>query len=47
LDEKMVRGLIERKCIASTLKKPIRLQLMIQKIEQVMKGEKKRERFSI
>jgi hypothetical protein len=29
--------LIERKCIVSTLKKPIRLQPMIEKIEQVMK----------
>ncbi|HZA47363.1 MAG TPA: hypothetical protein VE521_00375 [Nitrososphaera sp.] len=37
LDKKMVRELIERKCIVSTLKKPIRLQLMLQKIEQVMK----------
>ena len=37
LNEKMVGELIERKCIVSTLKKPIRLQLMIQKIEQVMK----------
>ena len=38
LDEKMVRDLIERRCIVSALKKPIRLQQpMIEKIEQVMK----------
>ena len=37
LDRKMVRELIERKCIVSTLKKPIGLQPMIQKIEQVIK----------
>jgi len=36
LDEKMVRDLIERRCIVSTLKKPIRLPAMIQKIEQIM-----------
>jgi ribosomal protein L17 len=35
--EEMVKDLIERKCIVSTLKKPIRLQLMIEKIEQIMK----------
>lgn len=37
LDEEMVKDLIERKCIVSALKKPIRLQPMIEKIEQVMK----------
>jgi response regulator RpfG family c-di-GMP phosphodiesterase len=37
LDEEMVKDLIERKCIVGALKKPIRLQPMIEKIEQVMK----------
>jgi DNA-binding NtrC family response regulator len=40
LDEEMVKDLIERKCIVSTLKKPIRLQPMIEKIEQIMKEKK-------
>jgi hypothetical protein len=40
LDEEMVKDLIERKCIVSALKKPIRLQPMIEKIEQIMKEKK-------
>lgn len=37
LDELMVRDLIERKCIVDTLKKPVRLPFLIEKIEQLIR----------
>jgi response regulator RpfG family c-di-GMP phosphodiesterase len=36
LDEKMVKDLVARRCIVGTIRKPIRLPAMMQRIEQVM-----------
>jgi response regulator RpfG family c-di-GMP phosphodiesterase len=38
LDQTMVDDLIERRCIVGTLKKPIRIPMMIQQIEQVLRN---------
>jgi DNA-binding NtrC family response regulator len=36
LEEKMVNDLLYRRCIVGTIKKPVRLQVMLQKIEQTL-----------
>ena len=36
LDERMVSDLLNRRCIVGTIKKPVRLQVMLQKIEQTL-----------
>ncbi len=36
LDEKMVKDLVAKRCIVGTIRKPIRLPAMMQRIEQVM-----------
>jgi DNA-binding NtrC family response regulator len=36
LDQKMVKDLIDRRCIVGTIKKPIRLAAMMQQIEQIL-----------
>jgi response regulator RpfG family c-di-GMP phosphodiesterase len=36
LDEKMVKDLVARRCIVGTIRKPIRLPAMMQRIEQAM-----------
>lgn len=36
LDEKMIRDLISRRCIVGTIKKPIRLQSIMQQIEEIL-----------
>lgn len=36
LDERMVSDLLNRRCIVGTIKKPVRLQVMLQKIDQVL-----------
>lgn len=37
LDEKMVKDLINRRCIVGTIKKPIRLPAMMQQIDEILK----------
>ena len=36
LDEKMVKDLVAKRCIVGTIRKPIRLPAMMQRIEEVM-----------
>jgi CheY-like chemotaxis protein len=36
LDEKMIKGLINRRCIVGTIQKPISLPTMLQQIEQIL-----------
>lgn len=37
LDEKMVKDLVNRRCIVGTIKKPIRLPAMMQQIDEIVK----------